>query len=70
MDCRVPLIPLEEFYNEPLNEQIEMDRDFACWKMTDSFEKTKFSFMAHPFILNPATKVRTYRLVVFAKNRK
>jgi len=58
MDCRVPLIPLEEFYNEPLNEQIEMDRDFACWKMTDSGEKTKFSFMAHPFILNPATKAQ------------
>lgn len=59
MDCRVPLIPLEEFYNEPLNEQIEMDRDFACWKMTgESGEKTKFSFMAHPFILNPATKAQ------------
>jgi len=58
LDVRVPLIPLEEFYNEPLNEQIEMDRDFACWKMTDSVEKSKFSFMAHPFILNPATKAQ------------
>merc|ERR1719278_654685 len=33
LDVRVPLIQLEEFYNEPLNETIEMDRDFANWKM-------------------------------------
>eukprot|EP00092_Neocalanus_flemingeri_P033596 GFUD01036523.1.p1 GENE.GFUD01036523.1~~GFUD01036523.1.p1 ORF type:complete len:884 (-),score=250.21 GFUD01036523.1:199-2850(-) len=60
LDVRVPLIPLDEFYNEPLNETIEMDRDFAYWKMPDhSFsEKTKFSFMSHPFILNPATKAQ------------
>jgi len=60
LDVRVPLIPLEEFYNEPLNETIEMDRDFAYWKMPDhNFgEKTKFSFMSHPFILNPATKAQ------------
>jgi len=60
LDVRVPLIPLEEFYNEPLNETIEMDRDFAYWKMPDHnfSEKTKFSFMSHPFILNPATKAQ------------
>jgi len=60
LDVRVPLIPLEEFYNEPLNETIEMDRDFAYWKMPEHnySEKTKFSFMSHPFILNPATKAQ------------
>jgi len=60
LDVRVPLISLEEFYNEPLNETIEMDRDFAYWKMPDHnfSEKTKFSFMSHPFILNPATKAQ------------
>ena len=60
LDVSVPLIPLEEFYNEPLNETIEMDRDFAYWKMPDHnfSEKTKFSFMSHPFILNPATKAQ------------
>jgi len=60
LDVRVPLIPLDEFYNEPLNETIEMDRDFAYWKMPDHnfSEKTKFSFMSHPFILNPATKAQ------------
>jgi len=60
LDVRVPLIPLDEFYNEPLNETIEMDRDFAYWKMPEHnfSEKTKFSFMSHPFILNPATKAQ------------
>jgi len=60
LDVRVPLIPLDEFYNEPLNETIEMDRDFAYWKMPEHnfSEKSKFSFMSHPFILNPATKAQ------------
>jgi len=60
LDVRNPLIPLEEFYNEPLNETIEMDRDFAYWKMPEQSlsEKQKFSFMSHPFILNPATKAQ------------
>lgn len=61
LDVRVPLINMEEFYNEPLNETIEMDRDFAYWKMPDqasAAEKAKFSFMAYPFILNPATKAQ------------
>jgi ubiquitin-protein ligase E3 A len=61
LDVRVPLIPTEEFYNEPLNDTIEMDRDFAYWKMPEqaaAAERNKFSFMAHPFILNPATKAQ------------
>ena len=53
LDVRCPVIPLEEFYNEPLNETIEMDRDYSAWKMSE-----KFSFMSHPFILNPATKAQ------------
>ncbi|KAL1432726.1 hypothetical protein MTO96_012938 [Rhipicephalus appendiculatus] len=28
-DCRKPLIPWEEFYNEPLSEQLETDRGFV-----------------------------------------
>jgi len=60
LDVKAPMIPLEEFYNEPLNETIEMDRDFAYWKMPDpnmyDKKENKFSFMSHPFILNPATK--------------
>ena len=38
-----------------------MDKDFTYWKMSGEmggFEKTKFSFMKHPYILNPATKAQ------------
>lgn len=32
MDCRVPLVPFEEFYNEPLSDAIQMDRDYLSYK--------------------------------------
>jgi len=56
LDVRTPLIPLTEFYNEPLNETIEMDQDFSSWKAKPA--GSKFSFMTHPYILNPATKAQ------------
>lgn len=52
IDCRSPLLPFEEFYNEPLSDQLEMDRDFAYYKS----EGNKFSFMNYSFILTPAVK--------------
>lgn len=54
IDCRKPLIPFEEFYNELLNDQIEMDKDFAIYKA--DHDRSKFSFMNYSFILTPATK--------------
>ena len=39
-----------------------MDKDFTAWKMASGelggFDKNKFSFMTHPYILNPATKAQ------------
>lgn len=32
MDCRVPLVPFEEFYNETLSDAIQMDRDYLSYK--------------------------------------
>lgn len=52
IDCRSPLLPFEEFYNEPLSDQLEMDRDFAYYKSDGG----KFSFMNYSFILTPAVK--------------
>ncbi|GIY89367.1 ubiquitin-protein ligase E3A [Caerostris extrusa] len=52
IDCRSPLLPFETFYNEPLSDLLEMDRDFAYYKT----EGGKFSFMNHCFILTPAVK--------------
>ncbi|KAK9708462.1 hypothetical protein K7432_009630, partial [Basidiobolus ranarum] len=44
-------IPFTEFYNDAINEQIEIKEDFPRYKTKDGF-----SFCNHPFILNPATK--------------
>lgn len=54
LDSRKPFLPFSEFYNEPLSDAIEMDRDFAYYK--SELEQRKFSFMNHAFILTPATK--------------
>lgn len=32
LDCRKPYLPFSEFYNEPLSDTVEMDRDFANYK--------------------------------------
>lgn len=53
LDCRKPLVKFDEFINDPLNEQIEVDRDFAHFK-NDS--QSKFSFLKYNFILSTATK--------------
>ncbi|EDO40462.1 predicted protein [Nematostella vectensis] len=53
MDCRQPLIDYEEFVNEPLNDQIEVDRDFTHFK---SEQQGRFSFLSHNFLLSTATK--------------
>ncbi|XP_035724686.1 ubiquitin-protein ligase E3A-like isoform X1 [Vespa mandarinia] len=53
LDARKPFISFTDFYNEPLSDAIEMDKDFAYYK---SEEPQKFSFMNYAFILTPATK--------------
>ncbi|KAJ8399606.1 hypothetical protein AAFF_G00410170 [Aldrovandia affinis] len=52
-DCRRPLIPFDEFVNEPLNDVLEMDKDYIIFKVE---MENKFSFMTCPFILNAVTK--------------
>ncbi|XP_013919898.1 PREDICTED: ubiquitin-protein ligase E3A isoform X1 [Thamnophis sirtalis] len=53
IDCRKPLILFEEFINEPLNDVLEMDKDYTFFKVET---ENKFSFMTCPFILNAVTK--------------
>lgn len=53
IDCRRPLIPFEEFINEPLNDVLEMDKDYTFFKVET---ENKFSFMTCPFVLNAVTK--------------
>lgn len=51
LDCREPLLPFVEFINEPLNEEIAVDRDFTLYKT-----KEGFSFMECNFILTTPVK--------------
>lgn len=53
LNVRKPMIPAEEFVNEPLNEHIDISTDYACYK---SEPEGKFSFMLHSFVLNTASK--------------
>ncbi|KAJ9077981.1 hypothetical protein DSO57_1011273 [Entomophthora muscae] len=45
------LIPYTEFYNDAVNEQIEIKEDFPRFR-----SRNGFSFCNFPFVLNPATK--------------
>lgn len=64
LDCRRPLMPYEEFYNEPLSDVIEMDNDYLNYK-NRRMSDFKFSFMLYSFILTPATKT----LALYYDNR-
>ncbi|GBP48230.1 Ubiquitin-protein ligase E3A [Eumeta japonica] len=55
LDSRKPFLPFEEFYNEPLSDTIEMDKDFANYK-TEISNGKKFAFLKYPFVLTAATK--------------
>ncbi|KAH8411191.1 hypothetical protein KR222_010053, partial [Zaprionus bogoriensis] len=63
IDCRNPLLPLEEFYNEALSEHIQMHQDYLSYKTLameselGSSHTNYFCFMLYAFILTPATKV-------------
>ncbi|KAH8264770.1 hypothetical protein KR038_000306, partial [Drosophila bunnanda] len=63
IDCRRPLVPLEEFYNEALSENIQMHHDYLSYKTLamesemGSGHTNYFSFMLYAFILTPAAKV-------------
>lgn len=56
LECRVPFIPFEQFYNETLSDIIEMDKDYLNYKQMGSSSGSPFSFMLYSFILTPATK--------------
>ena len=48
---KLKIISYEEFYNEAVNENLEIKEDFPHWKA-----KEGFSFCNYPFILNPSIK--------------
>ncbi len=54
IDCRHPLIPWEDFVNEPLSDQVEMDKDYSNYKSEN--QPARFSFMTHSFLLTTSVK--------------
>ena len=63
LDCRRPIVPFGDFYNEPLSDVVEMDRDFTYFNNEGSESSSssdpnvvKISFMTFPFVLTPAAK--------------
>lgn len=52
LDSRKPLVPYDEFVNETLNENIDLETDYK-YKLEND---TKFSFMNCSFILTTASK--------------
>uniref|UniRef100_A0AAG5DUH1 Ubiquitin-protein ligase E3A n=1 Tax=Anopheles atroparvus TaxID=41427 RepID=A0AAG5DUH1_ANOAO len=64
-NCRKPLVPFEEFYNELLCDNVEMDNDYLIYRSITSTESgglplldmsKNFCFMQHAFILTTTTK--------------
>jgi hypothetical protein len=51
------LIPYFEFYNDLVNEQIDLTEDFTRWK-----QKSGFCFCDYAFVLDPATKSKILKL--------
>ena len=52
-DCRRPLLNHEEFYNDVLDDAIQLDHDFVNFKTNEG----RFAFLSYPFVLRPATKI-------------
>ena len=53
VDCREPLLSPKEFVNETLSDAVEMDKDYAYYRVRPEW---RFSFMANPFVLTTAAK--------------
>ena len=62
LGCHQLPVSFADFYNEPLSDVVEMDRDFAYFAAASeappsvSSNSLKISFMNFPFILTPAAK--------------
>lgn len=53
INCREPLVPWEEFVNEPLNDSLELGDDYTNYRLES---ENKFSFVPYHFILTTASK--------------
>eukprot|EP00123_Amoebidium_parasiticum_P011940 comp21004_c0_seq1/m.28191 comp21004_c0_seq1/g.28191 ORF comp21004_c0_seq1/g.28191 comp21004_c0_seq1/m.28191 type:complete len:730 (-) comp21004_c0_seq1:291-2480(-) len=58
------VIPAKEFYNDAVNEHIDLRTDFPMWTTGNGF-----SFCQYPFILDPATKSEVLKVENIVKMR-
>uniref|UniRef100_A0A182T4I7 Ubiquitin-protein ligase E3A n=1 Tax=Anopheles maculatus TaxID=74869 RepID=A0A182T4I7_9DIPT len=70
LDCRKPLVPYEEFYNENLCDAMEVEFDYMAYKQLPQPRSSEnggnsavgteglkcFSFIHYPFVMTPTTK--------------
>lgn len=49
LDCRKPLIPFEEFYNEPLSDAIEMDHDYLNYKNSSGMPRASINYIVDEY---------------------
>ncbi|CAK8684197.1 unnamed protein product [Clavelina lepadiformis] len=80
LDIVKPLVPFEEFINEPLNEHVQIDKDYANYRISQQLHDkkqtipNKFSFLHYPFLLTTVNKT-TYlfydnRVRMFSERRR
>ncbi|OQR78664.1 ubiquitin-protein ligase E3A-like [Tropilaelaps mercedesae] len=60
LDCRKPLIDLDEFYNELLSEQLNMEYDHNNY--SEGGRPDRFSFLTYPFVLTPSARAQALYL--------
>ena len=56
----LPHLPVDAFYNDAANAELDLRSDYRNWKAPAS--ASAFSFAAHPYILDPASKARLLQI--------
>ena len=58
----LPHLPVTAFYNDAVNTELDLKADYLAWKKPSASPTPAFSFAAHPYILDPASKARLLQL--------
>jgi ubiquitin-protein ligase E3 A len=65
---KLAILPLSHFYNEMINERIDLRIDFSNWiKPTRS---SKFTFCHYPFVLNPEIKSKILNIEAYLSKKQ
>ena len=56
----LPHLPVSAFYNDAVNTELDLKSDYRHWRAPVT--SNAFSFAAHPYILDPASKARLLQI--------